>query len=371
MAKIGVVGIGRLGLCFALNLERVGFDIYGVDSNAEYIQSIKSKTLESNEPHVESFLEQSEYLNVSTELAFVLDPEIHLIFICVPTPSKADGTFDHSYIDKVCDEILAFDRPKKETHLIINSTVMPGYCDKLHEKMSAHGYSISYNPEFIAQGSIIEDQQFPDQVLIGEANEEIGNEIEAIYRCFVQKEDARFSRMSRTESEITKLAVNCFLTTKIAFANSIGDLTVQHGGNQDKVLDAIGSDSRIGSNFLRYGFGYGGPCLPRDNRAMGEAAKEVNLELPISIATDRSNVLHRNFQREAFEQNYSKDDQITFTGLTYKPNSDIIEESQRLELAVDLAKEGYGVLLRDRAEVIDQIQAIHQDLFMYEVVSDD
>jgi UDPglucose 6-dehydrogenase len=370
MAKIGVVGIGRLGLCFALNLERVGFDVYGVDSNAEYIQAIQSKTLSSNEPHVESFLSQSEYLHVSTDLKSVIDPEIQLIFIIVPTPSKKDGTFDHSYIDQVCDDILKLDRPEKETHLIINSTTMPGYCDELHERMQAHGYSVSYNPEFIAQGTIIEDQQFPDQVLIGEANEEVGNEIEAVYRAFIQNEP-QFSRMSRTEAEITKLAVNCFLTTKIAFANSIGDLTIQLGGNQDNVLSAIGADARIGSSFLRYGFGYGGPCLPRDNRAMGQAAKQADLKLPISAATDESNGLHRDFQREAFEQNYSKEDQITFTGLTYKPNSDIIEESQRLELATDLAKKGYTILLRDRAEVIDQIKAIHKNLFSYEILSDD
>ena len=368
MAKIGVVGIGRLG--FALNLERVGFDVFGVDSNADYIQSIQSKTLTSNEPHVELFLSESENLSVSTELKSVINPEIQLVFICVPTPSKIDGTFDHSYIDKVCAEILKFDKPKKEIHLIINSTVMPGYCDALHERMGQHGYSISYNAEFIAQGTIIEDQQFPDQVLIGQANEEVGNEIEAVYRCLCQN-DPRFSRMSRTEAEITKLAVNCFLTTKIAFANSIGDLTIQHGGNHDNVLSAIGADARIGPNFLRYGFGYGGPCLPRDNRAMGKAANQVDLELPISEATDQANGLHRNFQREAFEQGYSKQEQFFFSGLTYKPDSDIIEESQRLELAIDLAQNGYSVLLKDRGVVIDQIRAIHQDLFIYEVLADD
>ena len=370
MAKIGVVGIGRLGLCFAFNLERVGLYVFGVDSNADYIQSIQSRTLISNEPHVEHFLSESEYLSVSTDVKSVIDEGIQLIFICVPTPSKPDGTFDHSYIDKVCDEILKFDRPEKEKHLVINSTVMPGYCEALHERMCTHGYSISYNPEFIAQGSIIEDQQFPDQVLIGEANEEVGNQIEAIYRCFCQN-DPLFSRMTRTEAEITKLAVNCFLTTKIAFANSIGDLTIQHGGNQENVLAAIGADARIGPNFLRYGFGYGGPCLPRDNRAMGKVAKQVDLELPINEATDQANKLHLNFQREAFEQNYSKKEPIEFSELTYKPDSDIIEESQRLELAIDLAREGYSVLLKDREEVIDQIRTIHQDLFTYKVLTDD
>lgn len=370
MKKIGVVGIGRLGLCFALNLERVGFEVFGVDSNADYVDAIQSKTFTSNEPHVDYLLSESSLLSVSTELSAVIDPEIRLIFICVPTPSKSDGTFNHAYVDHVCDEILKFDRPEKETHLIINSTVMPGYCDSLNERMSPHGYSISYNPEFIAQGSIMADQQNPDQVLIGEANEEVGNDIEAVYRRFV-KNDPRFSRMSRTEAEITKLAVNCFLTTKIAFANSIGDLTIQHGGNQDNVLEAIGADARIGPKFLRYGFGYGGPCLPRDNRALQKSATQVELKLPISEATDQANQFHRNFQRKAFEQSYSKEEPIVISGLTYKPNSDIIEESQRLALAVDLAQNGYAVLLKDRVEVIDQIREIHQDLFIYEVLTDD
>lgn len=370
MIKIGVVGIGRLGLCFALNLERVGFDVFGVDLNAEYIHSIESKTLSSNEPLVEQYLREAEHLSVSTDLKSVIDKEIQFIFICVPTPSKRDGTFDHSFIDKICDDIINLDQPKKERHLIINSTVMPGYCDALQERMSLHGYSISYNPEFIAQGTIIKDQQFPDQVLIGEANKDVGKEIEAIYRCFCQNEP-RFSRMSRVEAEITKLAVNCFLTTKIAFANSIGDLAIEYGGNYENVLAAIGADPRIGQNFLSYGFGYGGPCLPRDNRAMGKAAEQVQLELPISKATDQANQLHRVFQREIFEQNYSKEEQIIFSGLSYKPDSDIIEESQRLELALELAQNGYKVLLRDRSEVIDQIRTAHQDLFIYEIVRND
>ncbi len=370
MTKIGVVGIGRLGVCLALNLERVGCNVVGVDSNAAYIHSLQSKTYSTNEPHVNSMLAESTNFFATTALSSVIDHEIQLIFICVPTPSKPEGTFDHSCIDQVCEEILKFDQPQQETHLIINSTVMPGYCDSLHKRMSPHGYSVSYNPEFIAQGTIIANQQHPDQVLIGEANEAAGNEIEAIYRLFVRN-SPRYSRMSRTEAEITKLAVNCFLTTKIAFANSIGDLTIQHGGNHENVLAAIGADARIGPNFLSYGFGYGGPCLPRDNRALQRSANQVELKLPISEATDQANQLHRNFQRETFQQSYTKEEPIVISGLSYKPNSDIIEESQRLALAVDLAQNGYTVILEDRSEVIEQIREIYHDLFSYEMLKDD
>lgn len=370
MVKVGLIGVGRLGLCFALNLERGGVHVVGVDSNSDYIQSLQEKTLNTNEPQVKELLLEAKHLFVSTDLKKVVSPEISLIFICVPTPSLSDGTFNHKYIDNICDELLIQDRPFKETHLIINSTVMPGYCEALHKRMKLHGYTVSYNPEFIAQGSIIKDQLYPDQILIGEANVEVGNEIEAMYSRFVLNKP-RYSRMSRTEAEITKLAVNCFLTTKIAFANSIGDLTIQHNCNQDRVLKAIGSDSRIGNNFLRYGFGYGGPCLPRDNRAMYVAAKDAGLNLPICEATDLSNDLHRIFQREEYEKRNAKDDYIIFNGLSYKPNSDIIEESQKLALAVDLARIGHNVLLKDRKAVINQIQALYADLFTYELMEDE
>lgn len=369
MTKIGVIGIGRLGLCLALNLERAGYTVVGVDSNAAYIEALRSKTYSTNEPNVNAYLAEATSFMATTDLRSVIDPEIRMILICVPTPSAVDGRFDHSFIDQICTEMLKYDQPAQETHLIINSTVMPGYCDTLQNRMSQHGYTVSYNPEFIAQGTIIANQQYPDQVLIGQANEHAGNEIEAVYRSFVQNEP-RYSRMSRTEAEITKLAVNCFLTTKIAFANAIGDLTIKHGGNHDNVLAAIGADARIGSGFLKYGFGYGGPCLPRDNRALQQSANQVDLKLPISEASDQANQLHRDFQRKTVEQNHTRQEPIVISGLSYKPDSDIIEESQRLALAVDLAQNGYTVILEDRAEVIDQIRAIYHDLFSYEISKD-
>lgn len=367
---MGVVGIGRLGLCFALNLERAGYTVFCVDSNAAYLDTLRSKTFKSPEPEVESLLATASSIQFSTELNSIVASEVRFIFICVPTPSKADGTFDHAHIDKVCEDIIQLNRPQQETHLIINSTVMPGYCDILQERMNPYGYTVSYNPEFIAQGSILADLQNPDQVLIGQANENAGNQIETIYRAMVMN-NPRISRMSRTEAEITKLAVNCFLTTKIAFANSIGDLTIQYGGKQENVLAAIGADKRIGSNFLSYGYGYGGPCLPRDNRALGKSAAQVQLELPISEATDQANQLHRNFQRQAIEKNHKKADPIVFTGLSYKDHSDIIEESQPLALAVELAEKGYSIIVKDRAVVIDQIRALYQNLFSYEILKDE
>jgi UDP-glucose 6-dehydrogenase len=174
--------------------------------------------------------------------------------------------------------------------------------------------------------------------------------------------------MSLVDAEVTKLAVNCFLTTKIAFANAVGDLVKSLSGNQNNVLEAIGSDSRIGDKFLKYGYGYGGPCLPRDNRALIASAKNNNLTLHISEATDLANYTHLQFQKNEALGLYTNNDIITFNDVTYKSNSNIIEESQKLELAVLLAKEGKKVLIKDNKDVLEQIKKVHGNLFYYETL---
>lgn len=365
---IGIIGVGRLGLCLALNLEKSGYTVVAVDKNQDHITQINDKTLVSPEPQLSEYLYTAKRLSASSDIKTVCSPTIKVIFICVPTPSLASGAFDSSYIISICDELISLGPALATTHLIINSTVMPGVCMQLQEKMAPYNYTISYNPEFIAQGSIIKDQQYPDQVLIGAEDDATADIIEAIYKKICLN-TPRYSRMTPTEAEVTKIAVNCFLTTKIAFANAIGDLTKSLGGNENNVLAAIGSDQRIGHKFLNYGFGYGGPCLPRDNRALGVAASEAGMELPLSAATDLSNQLHTEFQSVQFKQTADKKIPIVFEDLAYKAHSNIIEESQKLAVAVKIAQDGYAVTLKDSQEVLSQIKEIHGSLFSYITVS--
>ncbi|MBE15874.1 MAG: hypothetical protein CL867_06460 [Cytophagaceae bacterium] len=362
---IGIIGVGRLGLCLALNLEKSGYTVIAVDKDEQHVNQINAKTLTSPEPQLVSYLKEASNLYTSVNVATLKPAHISVIFICVPTPSLPEGAFDTSFIDSICDQLIALGSVSETKHLVINSTVMPGVCEGLQKKMGAYNYTVSYNPEFIAQGSIIKDQQYPDQVLIGEHSVAIGDKIEAIYKKMCLHTPA-YSRMSPTEAEITKIAVNCFLTTKIAFANAIGDMTKAHGGNENKVLKAIGSDRRIGHQFLNYGYGYGGPCLPRDNRALGVAAQKAGVALPLSQATDASNGLHLDFQFEEFMRHHAIDEQVVFEDLAYKKHSDIIEESQKLALATRVAQAGYDVILRDNKEVLSQIKALYGSLFTYE-----
>ena len=212
-------------------------------------------------------------------------------------------------------------------------------------------------------------------VLIGEANAEIGDRLQKIYETMT-KNDPRIHRMSPTEAEITKISLNCFLTTKIAYTNMIGDIVLASGGDPQVVLNAVGSDTRVGTKLTRYGFGYGGPCFPRDNRAIGIYAKDIGLPADISSATDDMNAKHLQFQIDQFVSNNSKEtkvsfgdclesDRVVYENVTYKKGSTMIEESQQLAFAAALAKNGYAVRIYDCQEVIDSVRAQHGDIFEY------
>lgn len=366
MEKIAVIGIGRLGLCLALNLERAGYSVVGVDLNELYVQSINDKRFSSPEPFVNEYLENSKHFMATISVSPIFDDQIDLIFIVAPTPSLPSGEFDHRHIDVICETLSKQGKNKKVKHLVINSTCMPGYCDKLKEKMAQLNYTITYNPEFIAQGSIIQNQQYPDQILIGESDVVAGDLVQQVYTK-LSKNSPAFCRMSLISAEITKLATNCFLTTKISFANAIGDIAARVGAEPEKVLQAIGVDSRIGNKYFNYGFGFGGPCFPRDNKAFTAFAKTNHYEMLISKATDDANILHNNFLVEEWLKKYPREECIEFDSITYKKGTDILEESQQLKLAVDLAKSGRSVKIKEQSSVVKQLIDLYGNLFLYQI----
>jgi len=355
--KISIIGVGKLGLCLALNLERIGYDIIGVDISQDYIDSLSNKTFESSEPFVTDYLKESKNIFFTTDLKKSLESDI--IFLVVSTPSTSDYKYDHSSIEKVVDGLKQFGVQDNRKELVINCTTFPGYCDDLQSRIGEYNYKVSYNPEFIAQGSIIMDQINADNVLIGEYDKTSGDIIEKIYRKLCYNKIS-VNRMTPNEAELTKLSVNCFLTTKISYANMIGDICNRYGANPSTVLSAIGTDSRIGSKYLNYGFGFGGPCFPRDNRALSKCAEEVGVDAVISKATDEMNKLHLKYQIEDFfTSNPDKDIPVEIDYVTYKKESTSIEESQQLQYAIELSNLGYKVKMKDsRPEVINQIKSI-------------
>lgn len=360
---IGIIGLGKLGLCLALNLERCGYEVIGVDQDEAYIESIQQKTLQSSEPKVTSYLQESKNFTATTNYKKLFEHECEVIFVVVATPSLPSGAYDHSQIENVVTILTDFGKQQKTKHLVINSTTMPSYCDQIVDRVAALNYTLTYNPEFIAQGSIIEDQQYPDQILIGSSSEIAMNTVENVYTNLCKSKPV-FNRMSLISAEITKLATNCFLTTKIAFANAIGDLAKSVAAEPDKILNAIGSDSRIGLKYLNYGYGYGGPCLPRDNRALMKFGADNDYELLLSKATDEANGTHLDFQHQQLSKEINNP--IIFDHVSYKKGTLILEESQQLALALKLASEGRNVVIKEKPAMIAILRVEYGTLFSYE-----
>ena len=364
MKKSSVLGVGRLGLCWALNLEKNGYDVVGVDINSDYVDSLNNKTFKSKEPNVDEYLKKSNNFIATTSLEKGIEHS-NMIYIVVATNTLEDGHYDHSIIDSIVNNIIKLGYQSERKHIILQSTTIPGYCDSIEKALEDCNCSLSYNPEFIRQGSIIFDQEKPDMVLIGNKDFEAKKLLLEAYEDMCTNKP-KFNIMDNLSAEITKLGLNCFLTTKISFTNMIGDLATKVGANPDKILKAISSDSRIGEKLMRYGYGYGGTCLPRDNRALAVFAKKHNMPIDISIASDKINKEHLKFQISEFIKTSEKKGIYFIEDVSFKPGSDIIEESQKLAFAVELARLGYRITIVDTPTVIKNVKEKYKDLFDYD-----
>lgn len=363
--NVTVVGIGRLGICLALCLEKAGYAVLGVDLTEDYIDQINQKTFQSPEPLVTQYLQESRHFRATTSLKEGIDFS-DILFIAVPTNTVPDlQAYDHSIVSNILTKIDSYQAEHK--HIVICSTVFPGYITQTARPLIIHcsGSTISYNPEFIAQGNIIQGLRAPDMVLIGEASDEAGNSLEAIYQK-VCSNSPHIARMSVPSAEITKLAVNCFITAKIAFANLIGEIADETPGADKKAItEAIGHDQRIGPRNLRPGYGYGGPCFPRDNRALGNYAQLIGISPLFFRMTDLTNDRHAGWiAQKLAKQNRS---QYLFENVCYKSNCSvpIIENSQKLAVAKKLSEMGKEVVIADTEEIIQKVKQIYKNTFQY------
>lgn len=365
--RAGFIGLGRLGLCTALKFEQAGWDIVGSDVFPAYVDSINEKSLRSSEPGVEEALRSSKRLRATLNLREVID-HADVIFILVATPTgNGEQAYDTSALSRVLNDISNL-RPKNK-HVVICCTVLPGYISNTGSYLleNCENCTLSYNPEFIAQGEIMQGLATPDVVLIGEANKEIGDVLQQMYETATSNQP-RICRMSPQSAEIMKLSVNCFVTTKISFANMIGDIAdATPGADKFDILTAVGADSRVGGKCILPGYGFGGPCFPRDNRALGTYAKMVGINPLLCDATDAYNTLHADLMAKSL---LDRDlDEYKVSDVAYKPNCpvDIIEESQPLEVAKRLVRAGKKVIISDRAAIVDLVRRTYGRLFDYEI----
>ena len=353
---IAVIGIGKLGLCSAACFAARGHRVIGVDSRAQHVAALRNGECPVQESGLPELLDVARRnLTFTTDLAQAVRDSAAALII-VPTPCNPDGAFSNAAVEAVLDDLAPVVAAKKDFYIVdVVSTVMPGTCETVFRprlealtgKRCGVDFGLVYNPEFIALGSVIRNFRNPDLVLIGSSDSRSGAAIQALYASMVDNQPA-YGLMGLTNAEITKLALNCYVTMKISFINELTALCEKTAGaDVDVVSAALGADSRIGSKYLKGGLGFGGPCFPRDNLAMQRYAADCGCELRLSPAVTRVNadIVERLFR--LITARVPAPGPVALLGLAYKPGTHIVEESQSLQLANRLTRAGYAVRLHD------------------------
>jgi len=373
--KVSVCGLGKLGACIASTLAMRGFEVLGVDIDPEKVRRVNEGLSPVDEPLLaETITSGRSRLRATTDPREAAQTDVS--FFIPPSPSLPDGSFSNEYLLKAMQPIAkAVREAGKKGHIFVSSsTTTPGACDQvlipMLEKETGwkcpEDFGFCYNPEFIALGNVVNGLLDPDLVLIGESDSRNGDLLEELYRKY-NRNSPRIARMSIISAELTKISVNSYITMKISFTNQLR-LIAERFPKADihSILDAIGSDSRIGKKYLRAGLSYGGPCFPRDNRLLAYTARQLGLEAPLAEASDRVNEATKQQLFAQVSAMAAKGDTVAVLGLSYKPDTYIVEESAGLHLAQHLKRAGYRVLVHDYAAAPGNSPSLHE----FEVVSD-
>lgn len=354
--KVSIIGLGKLGASMAAAFGHKGFEVIGVDVNRHSVDAVNEGKAPVPETDLERYISNNRErisATMSHEEA-ILNSEAS--FVIVPTPSDDTGKFSLQYAEWAFAQIGTSLRKKNGYHLVVlTSTVLPGatreglipILERESGKCAGKDFGVCYSPEFIALGSIIKNFLNPDFSLIGEFDDRSGSMLEEIYAKLVDNH-APAARMSLENAELTKISVNTYVTMKITFANMIASLCENlPGGDVDVVTAALGRDTRIGSRYLTGAIGYGGPCFPRDNVALGYIARELNVDADLARTTDRINRSLAEKLATRISEQITDGSTVAILGLAYKPASHVTEESQGVQLAEQLSRRGHRVVAFD------------------------
>ena len=358
LKKLSVFGLGKLGACMAATFAQRGFDVLGVDINPEAVRKVNAGLPPVDEPLLPETIRQAgKRLRATTNSAEAAATDAS--FFIVPSPSLPDGSFSNEFLMRALQPIAqAVRQAKKKNHIfVVSSTTTPGagrdviipMLEKEIGGKCGKAFSFCYNPEFIALGNVVRGLMSPDMVLIGESDKRAGDLLEKLYRKY-NLNQPRIARMSVTSAELTKISVNSYITAKISFTNQLRMIAEQYADTDiHQILDAIGADSRIGHKYLRAGLSYGGPCFPRDNRLVSHAAKQVGLSAPLAEATDRVNEMAKEQLAQQALACVKPGDTVAVLGMSYRPDTYIVEESAGLHIAQSLKRSGCRVVVHDYA----------------------
>jgi UDPglucose 6-dehydrogenase len=377
--QVSVIGLGKLGAPMAAVFAAKGHNVIGLDVNATFLAALKEGRAPVQEPRLQEMIDAGlSRLRVTSDYQELV-AKSDVTFIIVPTPSDAQGAFSNDYVISAVKDLGAALRRKDGFHVIVvTSTVMPGSTDgpireALERSSGRHVGSdvgLCYNPEFIALGSVVNNMLEPDFLLIGESDERSGALVASVYETVCPNHPPA-RRMNFVNAELTKISVNTFVTTKISYANMLADICDRlDGADVDVVTEAVGSDSRIGRKYLRGAIGYGGPCFPRDNIAFGTLASRLGANADIARATDTINRLQIDRLVAAVKLRVPKGAVVAVLGMSYKPDTSVIEESQGVMLARRLQGDGFKSVIHDPVATIAASRILGPDVSVASSIED-
>lgn len=369
--KIAVIGSGYVGLVAAVGFSELGHQVVSIDNDQGKIKDLRDGKIPIHEEHLERLLQR----HLGSRLAFSDDlsgavRDCDVIFIAVGTPASENGEADLSYVEAVSREIA---RAIKSYKVIVEKSTVPVYTSQwIRRSMLMNGapaelFDVVSNPEFLREGSAVTDFLYPDRIVVGGGSERAVDLVCSIYEPLVDgsyyrtlvnpalpqedKTPPRIFRTSAASAELIKHASNAFLAMKISFINAVASICERVGANVQDVADGIGSDRRIGHDFLTAGIGYGGSCFPKDLKAFRSVARDLGYEFRLLDEISAINEEQRfKFLKKVRRALWTlKGKKLGILGLAFKGNTDDIRESPAIPIVRSLFQEGCRLAVYDPA----------------------
>ena len=368
--KISVIGAGYAGLCTAVGLAVKCHNVVCVDIDKNKVAAINSGYSPIYEKGIEPALRKARKSDlISASLS--LDPNSDIFFIAVQTPNN--GSQDLSYVRSAARNIARLLKKANNYKLIVmKSTVLPGTTESIIPILESSGkkvgkdFGVSVNPEFLREGSALEDFLHPDRVIIGEYDKRSGYMLEKIYRNF----NAPIIRTDLRTAEMIKYASNAFLAAKISFINDIGNYCKYLGIDTYTVSDGVGYDRRIGRAFLNSGIGFGGSCLPKDANALSMSAKKYNYKLHVVESIIKLNDRQPLSIVRLLEKKIKlKGKRIAVLGLAFKSGTDDIRDAPSIKIMKALVRNGATVIAYD-PKAMDKMRKVVPNVHYAKTVRD-
>ncbi|TGN19205.1 UDP-glucose dehydrogenase family protein [Leptospira idonii] len=353
--KVCVVGTGYVGLVAGTCFAEYGNEVVCVDKDEKKIKDLENGIIPIYEPGLTELVERNHKegrLHFTTSLKEGVEAS-EFVFIAVGTPTSDNGSADLRFVFAVAEEV---GKAMNGYKIIVDKSTVPvGTADKVKEivaKNTKHPFDVVSNPEFLKEGAAIDDFMRPERVVIGADSEIAAKKMSELYSPFVLNGNPIIT-MGIRSAELTKYACNAFLATKISFVNEIANLCDAVGANFEDVRKGMGTDSRIGRQFLYAGIGYGGSCFPKDVRALLRTAEEYNTSMEIIQSVEDVNERQKTRLTDKIFEHFKTKDMKGKTfgiwGLAFKPGTDDMREAPSIPLIYELHKNGAKIQAFDPA----------------------